>query len=747
MAQVLVTKKRRREEERMLRRRRALELLLLHPRGTVSCWQLAHNKMPPWAALVPPGAKMSRHQGRVVNQLFPVVNLRLAVKRCPDGALPVEEGFVVQQGTRAESYYITRARNQAKGVVRRLLEATEAASPVLTVAGKKVSIVNRQVDPAAVVRELDRAWKPLERPLKQKIVLRVMGAVRNCSAGLHFFQWALQQPGLEVDTVLYNGLVEMLVKRGYLDQALRLYEKMKRPEFARGGCAPDGETLALLVRPLCRSNFETALSLVNEALDGRMEVGDDLLHAVIVCLCKMQGRLPLSLRYFHRMKSPGDETYQLLVRTMSKEQYVYEAYDLIVSMEVGKGFPTDDVTYHLLIAEFCRRKELSHAHVLLHDFMDRGRIPSVLSFNAVLELLCNKGDRDAAEKSWNLFQCMKRMGVAPNTVTYSILLQALSNGNRVDQAMILLDEMLRSGCMPGSITGSALVSALARADRVTDALDLVLRMHREFHTRVEFQATSNTVYGFLRLKPMKTCVSALKKLQEVNFTPDLAMYDVVIEMLCERDMIKAAMLYFSDLNRRSVPDVKSYEPLVLAFCRIGKLPVAYKLFRHMIVRGCDPSLTIYKALITSFCRGDKLDDACKLLEFMFNKDVYPDEELYRTVLEGLERTGNGQAFDVLKNALKESADGSPGEVMFKAVFKLRGCVRPAKDSKVKKARSPGKKQPVAPAGGGARMENETEAAEVVDVVPPPDDTPVKVVRFPMRFSDSDPESSSGDESD
>ncbi|EFJ25063.1 hypothetical protein SELMODRAFT_32366, partial [Selaginella moellendorffii] len=389
-----------------------------------------------------------------------------------------------------------------------------------------------------------------------------------------------------------------LVKRGYLDQALRLYEKMKRPEFARGGCAPDGETLALLVRPLCRSNFETALSLVNEALDGRMEVGDDLLHAVIVCLCKMQGRLPLSLRYFHRMKSPGDETYQLLVRTMSKEQYVYEAYDLIVSMEVGKGFPTDDVTYHLLIAEFCRRKELSHAHVLLHDFMDRGRIPSVLSFNAVLELLCNKGDRDAAEKSWNLFQCMKRMGVAPNTVTYSILLQALSNGNRVDQAMILLDEMLRSGCMPGSITGSALVSALARADRVTDALDL---------------------------------------LQEVNFTPDLAMYDVVIEMLCERDMIKAAMLYFSDLNRRSVPDVKSYEPLVLAFCRIGKLPVAYKLFRHMIVRGCDPSLTIYKALITSFCRGDKLDDACKLLEFMFNKDVYPDEELYRTVLEGLER--------------------------------------------------------------------------------------------------------------
>ncbi|CAA7403558.1 unnamed protein product [Spirodela intermedia] len=102
------------------------------------------------------------------------------------------------------------------------------------------------------------------------------------------------------------------------------------------------------------------------------------------------------------------------------------------------------------------------------------------------------------------------------------------------------------------------------------------------------------------------------------------------------DHLPSALHILRSADAMAVPsDVRSHNVLIGAFCRIGKLSIAYDLFNRMFKRGLTPDVESYRLLMQGLCRKSQVTSAVDLLEDMLNKGYVPDALSYSTLLNSL----------------------------------------------------------------------------------------------------------------
>uniref|UniRef100_A0A1D1YT00 Pentatricopeptide repeat-containing protein At4g01400, mitochondrial n=1 Tax=Anthurium amnicola TaxID=1678845 RepID=A0A1D1YT00_9ARAE len=102
------------------------------------------------------------------------------------------------------------------------------------------------------------------------------------------------------------------------------------------------------------------------------------------------------------------------------------------------------------------------------------------------------------------------------------------------------------------------------------------------------------------------------------------------------DYLPAALRILRSADSLGIPPgVRSYNTLIKAFCRNGRLSVAYHLFNTMIEKGLAPDVESYRTLMQGLCRKSQVNTAVDLLEDMLNKGYVPDSLSYTTLLNSL----------------------------------------------------------------------------------------------------------------
>ncbi|KAL6607932.1 hypothetical protein ACP70R_040995 [Stipagrostis hirtigluma subsp. patula] len=118
----------------------------------------------------------------------------------------------------------------------------------------------------------------------------------------------------------------------------------------------------------------------------------------------------------------------------------------------------------------CKSGLVQDAMKLFGLMREKGAIPEVVIYTAVVEAFCKAAKLDDAVR---IFRKMQGNGVIPNAFSYWLLIQALCKGGRLDDAVGFCVEMFEAGLAPNAETFVGLIDAVCKTKGVDEGEKLV----------------------------------------------------------------------------------------------------------------------------------------------------------------------------------------------------------------------------------------------------------------------------------
>ncbi|KAL7551689.1 hypothetical protein ACHAWF_014875 [Thalassiosira exigua] len=173
-------------------------------------------------------------------------------------------------------------------------------------------------------------------------------------------------------------------------------------------------------------------------------------------------------------------TYNTMMDAFANAGRYEDAHGIFRRLKGSNVLRPDEVTYTTLIKASIRSGEIDRALDLFDDMKWTGLRPDIVSYNSVIESLCGAGRLYEAK---DLVTDMETTGqVAPNSMTYGLLMRGLLRANKPGPCLTLFESACadtRTAALTEDVRlYTTAISAAAALGDHERALDLVARMNR-----------------------------------------------------------------------------------------------------------------------------------------------------------------------------------------------------------------------------------------------------------------------------
>lgn len=322
---------------------------------------------------------------------------------------------------------------------------------------------------------------------------------------------------------------------------------------------------------------------------------------------KTENSLDLAKQIFDAMTEPGHKsdmapskslvTYNAMILALTNNGQYEEAIDLFYQMKRG-GVAPDKISYTSLVKAIVAMSE-GDIEEFFYDMKEQGVSPDPILFNTVIKSLCEQKKIVAAKK---IVTHMENTGVAPDSMTYGLLMKGLLDTGSPSAALTLFETACadrRTVALTENVHlyTTAISAAAAVADHER-ALELLARMNRNGITP--------------NLKTMTALVGACL----ASGMPDLA---------------------FDIYKRISRPDGYAMLQGIRALCGFGKVLDAYHMVtskESRVLSGKERMLA-YKSMIESSIKRGDYDMARNVFSHIVNQGNIPSKAIYETIFDDL----------------------------------------------------------------------------------------------------------------
>ncbi|KAK7846567.1 putative pentatricopeptide repeat-containing protein [Quercus suber] len=259
-------------------------------------------------------------------------------------------------------------------------------------------------------------------------------------------------------------------------------------------------------------------------------------------------------------------------------------------------------------------------------------------------------------------------------VSYDLIITKLGRAKMFDEMERILDQLKHeTRFSPTEIIFCNVISFYARA-RLPDRAVLTFFRMPDFRCHRTVKSLNSLLNGLCNC-------GEFRKLREMFLgfhkygTPDACTYNILIKACCRSGRLEDARYVFDEMQRRGVcPSVVTFGTLIHQLCLNFRLEEAFKLKNDMMrVYGVMPNAFVYTSLIKGVCGIGELSLAFKLKEEMvrnklkLNSTVLCHEVNLELLLSVLDSLGKGNfivvdtwkmAVDMVckKNMLSNSSD-------------------------------------------------------------------------------------------
>ncbi|XP_021735448.1 putative pentatricopeptide repeat-containing protein At5g08310, mitochondrial [Chenopodium quinoa] len=481
----------------------------------------------------------------------------------------------------------------------------------------------------------------------------------------------------------YNCLLETIGKSN-----LCVLAEKRLNEMQSFGWMVDKYTMTPVLQVYCNAReFDKALIVFNQMLE-RGLVDSHIMSILAVSFSKW-GEVDRAFELIEKMEDCNlrlnEKTFYVLIHGFVSNFKVDKALQLYEKMR-GSGILVDIGVYDVLIGGLCKIKKPQRALSLFSEIKDSGISPDVgiltkllsftdeeetmaqlleengecldnesvkLVYNSVLNGLVCIGFIDRAlelvkmmieekpQYGSRLEKFFKLKGInCLDSSSFSIIINALCQNSRLDEALQLFGAMAKFGCQKDTLLYNNLIDALSNADRVIDSLKLLEEMKQSGIGPTHF--TYNSIYGyFCRKGDVIGATSIVKEMCVYRHQPWIKNSTTLVKQLCRHGRAVEASKFLAKLVEEGlVLHVVPYSAAIDGFFKLHEVDRALELFRYIYSRGYRPDVVTYNILINGLCKANRMSEAENMLKDMLAQGLIPSTVTYNSLIDGWCKIGN-----------------------------------------------------------------------------------------------------------
>ncbi|CAN6310345.1 unnamed protein product [Urochloa humidicola] len=249
----------------------------------------------------------------------------------------------------------------------------------------------------------------------------------------------IKTKGPKPSAVTYNTYMDALSKAGMAEKAVDLFEDMRCE-----GLKPTAFTLSIALNCLCvHSKFSEVIALLERSTELNWCAAVVAYNTVMSRLCDMERWLAI--------------------------------LELLADM-IKKGIIPNTRTFNILIQSLCIRGKLS---IAINLVFNHGIPANVVTYNTLIHWSYYHGRASDAD---SMFEYMKKVAnVAPDEVTYTIMVDGLCRQGKFDEATDCFKESLKDRLSKDLLT--ALINRLGRKERIRNIVAIFREIERQGFVR------------------------------------------------------------------------------------------------------------------------------------------------------------------------------------------------------------------------------------------------------------------------
>ncbi|TVU33194.1 hypothetical protein EJB05_24982, partial [Eragrostis curvula] len=318
--------------------------------------------------------------------------------------------------------------------------------------------------------------------------------------------------GWEPSTVTYNTYMDGLCKKGMAKEALQQLDVMLGE-----GLHPTAFTLSIILNCLCHNSMVSeAIALLDRSMELNWCAGVVTYNTVMSRLCDL-GRwrsvLKLLTDMIKKGINPNTRTFNILIHSLC----IGGKSSIAKSLVCNQGFAANVVTYNTLIHWFYYRGKRSEVEDLI-GYMDAAKIaPDEVTFTILVDGLCRE---EKFEEAIHFFEMSLESGFSRDLLTVLI--------NRLIHSKRLLDVQIKWYFMFfEEVTFTILVDGLCREEKFEEAIQFFEMSLESGFSRDLLTVLINRLIHSKRLLDI-LCIFMQMKEKGKGFPPDYGIFDSTI---------------------------------------------------------------------------------------------------------------------------------------------------------------------------------------------------------------------------
>ncbi|XP_020598922.1 pentatricopeptide repeat-containing protein At4g20770 [Phalaenopsis equestris] len=502
--------------------------------------------------------------------------------------------------------------------------------------------------------------------------------------------------GLDSHLFVENALLSLYTKCGILDDAVRLFDGMARPNevsftaiiggLVQSGCIAEALRLfarmhknGVLIDQVAVSSVLGACARTEDEsycldeLSFSYSVGQAI-HAIVLkhgfeseshvgnSLMDMyakHGDMEKADFIFKTLPAINVVSWNVIIAGYGKNGDADRAVDMWKLMQESQ-FEPDEVTYISMLSACVKSGDTETARKMF----DKIKSPSVASYNAILSGYCQNEDHQEAIE---LFREMKFSNLEPNRTTLAIILSSCSGmgvfelGKQVHGAamrVILHEDMFVSSGLVDMYSKCGDIEAARKVfDRMKDR-DVVswnsmitgfahhslnreafsfFKMMREDGLSPTESSYASTINSCARLCSLPQGRQAHAQVIKDGHDCDFYVGSSIIDMYGKCGVVTEARLFFDGMPSKNIV---SWNEMIHGYAQNGYGEEAIELFEYMLDTKEKPDSVTFVAVLTACSHSGFVDKGIRFFNSMkVEYDIEPLADHYTCILDTLGRAG------------------------------------------------------------------------------------------------------------
>ncbi|VFQ99635.1 unnamed protein product [Cuscuta campestris] len=225
------------------------------------------------------------------------------------------------------------------------------------------------------------------------------------------------------------------------------------------------------------------------------------------------------------------------------------------------------------------------------------------------------------------------------TNSYHLLMKIFAESGEFKAMWRLVDEMIERGYSITARTFSILICACGEAGLAREVVEMFIKS-KKFNYRPFKHSFDAILHSLLTVKQYRLIEWVYEQMVAEGHSSDMLTYNIILCAKYRLGKLDQFHRLLDEMGRNGFsPDLHTFNILLHALGKSDKPLAALNLLKHMNEVGCFPSILHFTTLIDGLCRAGNLD-ACKyFFDRMIKQGIEPDVVCYTVMITGYVMSG------------------------------------------------------------------------------------------------------------